>query len=58
MDKDNGNSSKGKEMQVLQESKLQLVPTFKDAKSRVLRKQNVLEEDAYIEVCNPAEVIF
>eukprot|EP00112_Aurelia_sp_Birch-Aquarium-sp1_P017013 Seg3906.3 transcript_id=Seg3906.3/GoldUCD/mRNA.D3Y31 product="Splicing factor ESS-2" protein_id=Seg3906.3/GoldUCD/D3Y31 len=49
MDKDNGNSSKGKEMQVLQESKLQLVPTFKDAKSRVLRKQNVLEEDAYIE---------
>ena len=56
MDKDNGDSSMEKTLQVAQESNLQLVPTFKDVKSRVLRKQNVLEEDAYIEVYKSVDV--
>ena len=56
MDKDNGDSSTGKALQLTQESNLQLVPTFKDVKSRILRKQNVLEEDAYIEVYKSVDV--
>ena len=35
---------------VAYEANMQLVPTFKDSKTKVRIQQNVLEEDVYLEV--------
>lgn len=35
---------------------LQLLPKFKEKKSGIVRKQNILEEDAYVQVIHDLEL--